>query len=155
MGIVLDRGGPRPKHVVYSLSDGSGRIGFIGARRNDRPKLWKDVFWQRRAEIDIPLTRWFKMLDSLPEERILVGASVGLHAAAARQIAEMLREIIGGTVEPNKTPGRRRPTGKIKTDGGVDFYESQAAAGRAMGVTRWAARQAVRRGRLLDLAGDF
>jgi hypothetical protein len=147
---MYDLGGRRAQYRVYGLIDANtGNLGYIGFDHSGKTPRWHAI-WTHRNTLDTELARFLRSQSERPAEVVLLGTAVGLHAKVARAVSGMLADWLG-TIKGTPSPGRRRPTARIESDGAIQVFPSQAACGRALGVSRWAVRNQVRTGKLLDL----
>ena len=125
---IGDVGGPRPKHRVYALVDGSGEVRFIGVCRMDRVPTWH-LIWDFRSELPGEVASWLRTLDKPPKEITLLG-SVGLHIKVAQNAARVMMGWFPNCI--------RRKTYKHLVaqvvDGSLTIWPSIADAARHLGV---------------------
>ena len=147
--VNIERRGTRPKHTAIILTDDQGNVGHVGVGRLDRPSDWQTV-WRFRDQIDTPLGRWLRTLPTPPREVVVVG-SVGLDFRTARAVVDLLATWFLQAAGGCKRAGRRRPTGRIETDGSLRSWPSRAAAAADLEMTRWAVLKKVHNGVMFDL----
>ena len=140
--------GQHLKYAVVILTDGFGKVGYIGVRRLDQPPDWAALY-RAAGEITTPLGKWLQSIPAPPVERIILG-SLGLHLGTARAAAALLGRWWNVPMECKRN-GRERPTGRIDSEGRLRRWQSRTHAAADLGVTSWAILKAVRGGRMFDL----
>jgi hypothetical protein len=143
--------GRRPAHLVFLLLDAAGAVGAVGVRRTDAAPVGPSL-WSVREYATGRLGAWLRGLQAEPGERVIIGLGAGLHTGTAWDIAKTVAgwwhcPLIG----EDRTPGRPRVTATIRPDGTIQTWNSQAEAGKALGLSRWATRRRLGSGTVVDL----
>ncbi len=138
--------GRQPKHFIYALLDARQTVRYIGTGQHGSPVPWR-VVWQYRGKLPSKLAAWFQTLDQEPTEQIVLGAAIGLHAATARMVMNMLRGWFSEAIrEPRIVGGhgKGRPVSHVGPDGSIRSWRSRQEAAEAEGISRPAIVQRLR-----------
>jgi hypothetical protein len=138
--------GRQPKHFIYALLDASQTVRYLGTGQHGSPAPWR-VVWQHRGKLPSRLAAWLRTLDHEPTEEIVLGAAIGLHAATARMVTDMLRDWFPAAIrEPRIVGGhgKGRAVSHVDRDGRVQVWRSRQEAADAAGISRPAIVQRLR-----------
>jgi hypothetical protein len=138
--------GRQPRHFIYALLDASQTVRYLGTGQHGSPAPWR-VVWQHRGKLPSRLAAWLRTLDHEPAEQIVLGAAIGLHAATARMVTDMLRDWFPAAIrEPRIVGGhgKGRAVSHVDRDGRVQVWRSRQEAADAAGISRPAIVQRLR-----------
>jgi len=149
------------RYYVYQLfARGDSLPRYVGVGKHGESSTWLPV-WEHRAQWPGALSAWFRTLDAMPTEQVLLGKAAGLTAKEARAIARArIRQVnVMATGSENQQASfltnqesfDPSPHGKecaLLVDGQVETFPSIRAAGRACGVARETIGRALRQGQL-------